>query len=72
MTGHRHATDRTDWMFFAECAEYGEEHLRIEAEATAAAPDVQNPEELFPIDECPGCDAEMAYIKQEKPTEVLD
>jgi len=68
----RHATDRTDWTFFAECADHGEDHIRIEASAENAAPGYQNPEELFPVDECPKCGAPIATLTQEQPSEVLD
>lgn len=69
MTGHKHATDRKDWTFYAECEKEGEEHLRIKASAKAAESD---PKECFPIDECPECGAPICYIKQEEWTEVLD
>jgi len=65
----RHLTDRKDWTFLAECSEHGMKHLQIEASAKAAAHD---PEDCFPIDECPQCGASIAYIKEDEWTEVLD
>lgn len=67
----RHLTDRKDWVFIAECADHGNDHLRPEASARAAAEGYQDPEELFLIDECPGCGAPLATIKEEQQTEVL-
>ena len=72
MSGHGHMTDRTDWTYVAECSEHGDDHLRVVASARAAAEEVADPSEVFPVDECPGCGAEMAFIQETEPTEVLD
>lgn len=70
--GNRLSTDRTDWVYIAECSDHGDEHIRLEASATKASKKFQNPRELFPLDECPGCGVDISYIKQEEPSEVLD
>ena len=68
----RHSTDRKDWTIIAECSDHGDEHLRLEASARGAAEGFQNPHELFPIDECPGCGADMDYIQKDEWTELLE
>ncbi|NUC74979.1 hypothetical protein HTZ84_22200 [Haloterrigena sp. SYSU A558-1] len=68
----RHMTDRKDWVYIAECSEHGDEHVRLEASARAAAEGYQDPEELFPIDECLGCGASLATITESQQTEVLE
>jgi len=68
---YRHATDRKDWTFITECSEHGDDHVRLTATAKGAAEGYQDPQELFPFDECPGCGAEMAYIQKDEFTEEL-
>ena len=68
----RHATDRKDWTLYAECADHGADHLRVEASAKGASEGYQNPSELLPLDECGVCGGEIAYIQQDEPTEVFD
>ena len=71
-SSHRHATDRWDWTFLAECPnnEAGEdgEHLTIEASAKNAK---FRAEEAIPIEYCPLCGVELDLVVQNEPTEVL-
>ena len=80
MTGHRHATDKTDWKVIVECPNNGDHvegetdpddpvHLALEASATNADPD---PEDVIPFDDCPICGAPLDTITSEKPSEVLE
>jgi hypothetical protein len=68
MTGHRHATDRKDWMLVAECSN-DPDHLVVEASATNTELSARD---VLPTETCPGCGADLAIITDERPTEVLD
>jgi hypothetical protein len=77
MSGHRHATDRTDWILLAGCPRNGEdhpllgdapdkEHLTIEAHATNTTKPAQ--EIIFGENtSCPVCEAELAIAIEERP-----
>ena len=86
MTGHRHATDRTDWTYIAECPNNGDcEPIRDELQLDEDPEDCEHltleaeatnaahgPEELVPLQQCPVCGEKRHFIKQEEPREVLD
>ena len=67
-TMSRLATDRKDWKVIAECSEHGEDHLALSASATCTKLEARD---AIPVENCPGCGAEMSIIVEEKPTEVL-
>ena len=81
MSGHRHATDRTDWTLIAECPNNGADHpllgddpekvhLTIEAHATNAA-NTARETILVEGSDCSVCGAELDVVIEERPTEVL-
>ena len=63
----RHATDRVDFTYIAECS--GDCDIEMSAEATNSEYTV---EDLFPTDECPVCGEDWAFMKEEEPHEVLE
>lgn len=77
----RIATDRWDWMVIAECPNNGEhvegktdpddpEHITVESSATNSAFQAL---EALPVDEmeCGICGADLDYVVEEDPHEVL-
>ncbi|QRY21770.1 hypothetical protein JT689_01525 (plasmid) [Halobacterium sp. GSL-19] len=66
--GHRHNTDGLDGHLVVECPD-DEAHLSADVETTNYS---QTPSELVWLDECPACGAELAYIEETQPTEVLE
>lgn len=70
MSGHKHATDRTDWVIVAECVN-SDDHLSATLEATAAEPPVEDFQAILPA-QCRECGAPISFVSQSEPTEVLD
>lgn len=67
MTGHRHATNRYDVTAVMECPNGC---FEIELDATNSEEDAEGLLNRF--DTCPNCGADVDYVADERPTEVLD
>lgn len=65
--GYRHHTDGFDGVLIVECPD-DIDHLSVRVETTNFE---KKPSELFWLDECPKCSAELAYVEETQPTEAL-
>lgn len=65
--GYRHDTDRIDGTLLVECPR-DESHLSVTVEVTNWD---RRPSELFWLDDCTVCGAELSHIEQTEPTEVV-
>lgn len=76
---NQHATDRWDWTLIAECPNNGDhiegktdpddpEHLTLEASAECSKFKAR---EAVPIEECGICGADLDFVIEQQPTEIL-
>lgn len=70
MSGHKHETDRVDGMVIAECSEGCDCVVELEYSDAADNDVLADLKELISV--CRNCGADMTYIQQEEPSEVLN
>lgn len=75
MSDHRLATDRVDGTIVAECPnkEYpDDDHLTVAVEYEEAAINTLVEEFIDAFETCGECGADLDYVAEERPSEVLE
>ena len=75
MGGHRHSTDRVDGTIVAECPNKEapmDDHLSAVVDYEDAADTTIFEEFIDAFETCGACGAELDYIGQQEPSEVLE
>lgn len=70
MSDHRHATDRVDGLIIAECPNGCDISIGVEYSDAAENDVLADLKDM--IETCHTCGAEMTYVQQEEPSEVLE